>query len=167
MDKIEKKVNTHIFELKPYRESISSILAAINHLHTNTAIEIKEHIVADSMFAGLCPEFHTISAFIKEELELTDVDAYLCAWQFINIKLEMRGNYKRALLYAEYVAKKTNLDDTLKEINPFPDRFDIVSKEKNRSLIIEWPKAHLISSGQRDIIVFIAKLMECEISNRA
>lgn len=162
LDKIEKKVNTHIFELKPYRESISSILAAINHLHTNTAIEIKEHIVADSMFAGLCPEFHTISAFIKEELELTDVDAYLCAWQFITVKLEMRGNYKRALLYAEYVAKKTNLDDTLKEINPFPDRFDIVSKEKNRSLIIEWPKAHLISSGQRDIIVFIAKLMECE-----
>ena len=161
-DKIEKKVNTHIFELKPYRESISSILAAINHLHTNTAIEIKEHIVADSMFAGLCPEFHTISAFIKEELELTDVDAYLCAWQFITVKLEMCGNYKRALLYAEYVAKKTNLDDTLKEINPFPDRFDIVSKEKNRSLIIEWPKAHLISSGQRDIIVFIAKLMECE-----
>ena len=162
LDKIEKKVNTHIFELKPYRESISSILAAINHLHTNTAIEIKEHIVADSMFAGLCPEFHTISAFIKEELELTDVDAYLCAWQFITVKLEMCGNYKRALLYAEYVAKKTNLDDTLKEINPFPDRFDIVSKEKNRSLIIEWPKAHLISSGQRDIIVFIAKLMECE-----
>ena len=162
LDKIEKKVNTHIFELKPYRESISSILAAINHLHTNTAIEIKEHIVADSMFAGLCPEFHTISAFIKEELELTDVDAYLCAWQFITVKLEMCGNYKRALLYAEYVAKKRNLDDTLKEINPFPDRFDIVSKEKNRSLIIEWPKAHLISSGQRDIIVFIAKLMECE-----
>ena len=162
LDKIEKKVNTHIFELKPYRESISSILATINHLHTNTAIEIKEHIVADSMFAGLCPDFHTISAFIKEELELTDVDAYLCAWQFITVKLEMSGNYKRALLYAEYVAKKTNLDDTLKEINPFPDRFDIVSKEKNRSLIIEWPKAHLISSGQRDIIVFIAKLMECE-----
>lgn len=162
LDKIEKKVNTHTFELKPYRESISSILAAINHLHTNTAIEIKEHIVADSMFAGLCPDFHTISAFIKEELELTDVDAYLCAWQFITVKLEMSGNYKRALLYAEYVAKKTNLDDTLKEINPFPDRFDIVSKEKNRSLIIEWPKAHLISSGQRDIIVFIAKLMECE-----
>ena len=54
------------------------------------------------------------------------------------------------------------MDDTLKEINPFPDRFDIVSKEKNRSLIIEWPKAHLISSGQRDIMVFIAKLIECE-----
>lgn len=79
LDKIEKKVNTHIFELKPYRDSILSILAAINHLHTNTAREIKDHIVADSMFAGLCPEFHTISAFIKEELDLNDVNAYLCA----------------------------------------------------------------------------------------
>jgi len=74
----------------------------------------------------------------------------------------MGSNYKKALRYAEYVAKKKNLDDTLKEINPFMERFDIVSKEKNRSLIVEWPKAHLISSGQRDIMVFIAKLIECE-----
>ncbi|WP_314936463.1 hypothetical protein [Alloprevotella tannerae] len=162
LDKIEKKINTHIFELNPYKKAISSTLAAINHLHTNTAREIKKHIVAGSMFASLCSEFHTISAFIKKELALEDVDAYLCAWQFITIKLRMRGNYKRALQYAEYVAKKTNLDDTLKEINPFSGRFNIVSKKKNRSLIIEWPKAHLISSGQRDIMVFIAKLMECE-----
>lgn len=161
-DKIEKKVNTHIFELRPYRDSIFSILAAINHLHTNTAREIKDHIVADSMFAELCPEFHTISAFIKEELALDDVDAYLCAWQFITVKLAMGTNYKQALRYAEYIAKKRNLDNTLKEINPFSDRFKIVSKEKDRSLIIEWPKAHLISSGQRDIMVFIAKLIECE-----
>lgn len=162
LDKIEKKVNTHIFELRPYRDSIFSILAAINHLHTNTAREIKDHIVADSMFAELCPEFHTISAFIKEELALDDVDAYLCAWQFITVKLAMGTNYKQALRYAEYIAKKRNWDNTLKEINPFSDRFKIVSKEKDRSLIIEWPKAHLISSGQRDIMVFIAKLIECE-----
>lgn len=162
LDKIEKKISTHIFELNPYKRAISSTLAAINRLHTNTAREIKKHIVADSMFASICSEFHTISAIIKEELALEDVDAYLCAWQFITVKLKMRGNYKRALQYAEYVAKKTNLDDTLKEINPFSGRFNIVSKKKNRSLIIEGPKAHLISSGQRDIIVFIAKLMECE-----
>lgn len=162
LDKIEKKVNTHIFELRPYRDSIFSILAAINHLHTNTAREIKYHIVADSMFAELCPEFHTISKFIKEELALDDVDAYLSAWQFITVKLAMGTNYTQALRYAEYIAKKRNLDNTLKEINPFSDRFKIVSKEKGRSLIIEWPKAYLISSGQRDIMVFIAKLIECQ-----
>ncbi len=93
---------------------------------------------------------------------LDDVDAYLCTWQFISVKLSMRGDYKKAMQYANYLAKKKNLDDTLQGINPFTERFDIVSKEKDRSLIIEWPKAHLISSGQRDILVFIAKLMECE-----
>jgi len=162
LNKVEKMVNTHIFELKPYEKSISSILAVINNSCTKTAIEIKNYIVANSMFAGLCPEFHAISAFIKEELALDDVDAYLSAWQFITVKLAMGTNYKKALRYAEYIAKKRNLDNTLKEINPFSDRFKIVSKEKNRSLIVEWPEAHMISSGQRDIMVFIAKLIECE-----
>ena len=162
LNKVEKMVNTHIFELKPYEKSISSILAVINNSYTKTAIEIKNYIVANSMFAGLCPEFHAISAFIKEELALDDVDAYLSAWQFITVKLAMGTNYKKALRYAEYIAKKRNLDNTLKEINPFSDRFKIVSKEKNSSLIVEWPEAHMISSGQRDIMVFIAKLIECE-----
>lgn len=162
LNKLEKMVNTHIFELKPYEKSISSILAVINNSYTKTAIEIKNYIVANSMFAGLCPEFHAISAFIKEELALDDVDAYLSAWQFITVKLAMGTNYKKALRYAEYIAKKRNLDNTLKEINPFSDRFKIVSKEKNSSLIVEWPEAHMISSGQRDIMVFIAKLIECE-----
>ena len=150
------------FELSAYRESIYRCLAVINDLHNRTAIEIKNHIVSDSVFEGLPSEFHVISELINELLCLDRVDADLCAWQFITVKLRMGSNYKKALRYAEYVAKKKNLDDTLKEINPFMERFDIVSKEKNRSLIVEWPKAHLISSGQRDIMVFIAKLIECE-----
>lgn len=162
LNKIEEKVNTHVFELKPYKDYINNTLPLINTLHTKTAIAIKEHIAAHSMFAGLCPEFHAISEYIKEELVIDDVDADLCAWQFITTKLTMRGNYKRALKYTEYMTQKANLDNTLKEINPFSDRFNIVSKEKDRSLLIEWPKAHLISSGERDILVFIAKLMECE-----
>lgn len=58
------------------------------------------------------------------------------------------------------------IDKTLENLNPTNGRFEIVSKEKNNSLIIEWPKAHLISSGQRDILVFIAKLMECEFQTK-
>lgn len=162
LNKIEKKVDTHVFELKSYKNTVESTLAVINSFHTDTSATIKQKIIANSMFASFCQEFHAISAFIKEELVLNDVDAYLCTWQFISVKLAMRGNYKRALQYADYLNKKKNLDNTLKEINPFSDRFRIISKEKKRSLIIEWPKAHLISSGQRDILVFIAKLMECE-----
>ena len=162
LDKIEKKVNTHIFELRAYQNSISTTLSTINSYHTDTATAIKNRIVANSLFANFCQEFHTISDFIKEELGLDDVDAYLCTWQFISVKLTMHGNYRRALQYAAYLAKKKNLDNTLQEINPFSDRFKIVSKVKDHSLVIEWPKVHLISSGQRDILVFIAKLMECK-----
>jgi hypothetical protein len=162
LERVEKSVDAHVFELSAYRQSISRCLAVINDLHNKTAIEIKNHIVSDSVFEGLASEFHAISELINELLRLDRVDADLCAWQFITVKLRMGSNYKKALQYAEYVAKKKNLDNTLKEVNPFLERFDIVSKEKNRSLIVEWPKAHLISSGQRDIMVFIAKLIECE-----
>lgn len=80
LDKIEKKVNTHVFELKPYKDSIARTLSIINSYHTYTATVIKSRIVADSIFSGFCQEFYDISAFIKEELDLDDVDAYLCAW---------------------------------------------------------------------------------------
>lgn len=162
LNKVEKKVNTHVFELKPYKDSITNTLSAINSHHKKNATAIKNCIIEASLFSGFCQEFHAIATLIKEEMVLDDVDAYLCTWQFISVKLSMRGDYKKAMQYANYLAKKKNLDETLQGINPFTERFDIVSKEKDRSLIIEWPKAHLISSGQRDILVFIAKLMECE-----
>jgi len=53
------------------------------------------------------------------------------------------------------------IDETLENLNPVRSRIKISTKVSKNSLIIEWPKAHLISSGQRDIMVFIAKLMEC------
>ena len=162
LDKVEKKINIHPFTLKQYKYWEEKVLSTINSYHNETSKLIKEHIINESMFIGFCQEFQTLSEFIKEELILEDVDANLCAWQFISVKLAMRGDYKKALKYAEYLAKKKKLDNTLQEINPFPDRFRIRSKEKDRSLIIEWPKAHLISSGQRDILVFIAQLIECE-----
>ena len=126
LNKIEKKVDTHVFELKSYKNTVESTLAVINSFHTDTSATIKQKIIANSMFASFCQEFHAISAFIKEELVLNDVDAYLCTWQFISVKLAMRGNYKRALQYADYLNKKKNLDNTLKEINPFSDRFRII-----------------------------------------
>lgn len=74
--------------------------------------------------------------------------------------------YKKAIAYADYLCKKKLIDKTLENLNPTNGRFEMVSKEKNNSLIIEWPKAHLISNGQRDILVFIAKLMECEFQTK-
>ena len=109
LNKIEKKVDTHVFELKSYKNTVESTLAVINSFHTDTSATIKQKIIANSMFASFCQEFHAISAFIKEELVLNDVDAYLCTWQFISVKLAMRGNYKRALQYADYLNKNTTV----------------------------------------------------------
>lgn len=59
------------------------------------------------------------------------------------------------------------MDYTLSELNPFSNRFTLITKEvkvneNNKSLIIEWPNANSISSGQRDILTFISQLMECQ-----
>ena len=98
---------------------------------------------------------------------LTDsIDAFGAAWQYLHVRNTMKNSFKKAIAYADYLCKKKLIDETLENLNPTNGRFEIVSKEKNNSLIIEWPKAHLISSGQRDILVFIAKLMECEFQTK-
>ena len=44
-------------------------------------------------------------------------------------------------------------DKSIAELNS--TRFSIKSKEHRRKLIVEWPKAHKISNGQRDILCVI------------
>lgn len=109
-------------------------------------------------------EYNKLSNILKLKLRLSDVDCSLAAWQYLFVRREMGFNYKKAIKFSQYLNRKEYLDNTLEQLNPFKERFKIASKEVKNQLVIEWPKASLISSGQRDILVFIAKLMECEFT---
>ena len=94
-----------------------------------------------------------------EEIE-NEVDAYLTAWQFIQVKNSMGANFLKACKFQFYLEEKEHYTQTIDSFNPVRDRFDIKPKKDKNSLVIKWPKAHEISNGQRDILTFIALLLK-------
>lgn len=162
--KIENCVDFHIFELKTYRTKAQNIIDAFNLFDSKTtAIGIKTSMSESMNFRDICPEFTTLMNNIESELSIdNDCDGFLATWQYLVTRKDLGIKFRKALAYLRYIKQKQLLDETLNELNPVRDRFDFKSCEKDRSLVINWPKAHQISNGQRDTLVFISKLLECK-----
>ena len=151
------------FNLKGYKEVIEPAIAQINE-QIGSGDLIKTFIASDILdpFRGLVvlkKLADTINSFGFEEIE-NEVDAYLTAWQFIQVKNSMGANFLKACKFQFYLEEKEHYTQTIDSFNPVRDRFDIKPKKDKNSLVIKWPKAHEISNGQRDILTFIALLLK-------
>ncbi len=165
---IEDGVNMHIFDLKPYNKAINQVINFINGIPAikNTS-EIKNIIRNKKLFDIGIPEYVTICTNIRSVMNYTDdIDAFLSGWQYIRIRQNMKCLYAKAIAYGDYLIGKTEIDLTLDNINPVKQRFRIRTTEHKGKLIIDWPKANQVSNGERDIMVFIAKLLECEYKSK-
>lgn len=163
VDLIEKKVNFNHFKLKTFKEKLNSVVSSINNIISKNTEELKKEIKRLRICVIDDEQFGKITKIILQHIsQVDDFDAFCISWQYIKLHLDMNSEFKFAQKYLLYKSRRNNLDKTLANLNPVKDRFKIESKEKKGELVIEWPKANLISSGQRDILVFIAKLMECE-----
>lgn len=164
---IENGINFHTFELQPYIKAINKAIDQINSIPAKvSAASIKDEIERIGIMSFDIPDWNTLVLNIETVLRCRLADASLSAWQYIEIRKSM-GNvkYKKALAFANFLYIKSTIDSTLESLNPVRDRFSIVSKVEGNNLIIRWPKAHQISNGQRDIMVFIAQLLECEFQS--
>lgn len=94
-----------------------------------------------------------------------DVQKFLYIWQIWQLYLDMGSEFKKACKYVKYLADKNRYILEIEDINPIKDRLKIVPKEDKGQLVVEWPKAHEMSNGQRDILFFYAKLLEFERLN--
>ena len=163
---IEKGITFHTFDLKPYNKAIIKAIAQINSISIKvSAVKIKDEIERKGIMNLDIPDWNAIVSNIKTVLECGDADAALSAWQYLEVRRLMGYKYNKALEYANFLFKKSNIDRTLDSLNPVQDRFSIFSKVEGSDLVIRWPKAHQISNGQRDIMVFIAQLIECEFQS--
>lgn len=161
---IENGITFHTFDLKPYNNAITQAIAQINSISTKvSAVNIKDEIERNGIMSLNIPDWNAIVSNIKIVLKCGDADAALSAWQYIVVRKSIGDvKYKKALAYANFLFNKNIIDKTLESLNPVQDRFSIVSKVEGGDLVVRWPKAHQISNGQRDIMVFIAQLLECE-----
>lgn len=88
-----------------------------------------------------------------------DVYCFLAAIQLVDIYLSDQKLFKKAYEYQQYLAEKNDYEELFKTFNS--SWVDIKPKEvKKKRLILELPKAHNISNGQRDILCFIALIQK-------
>jgi len=92
----------------------------------------------------------------------TDVDSYLAAFQIIELANVMGANFKKAVNYVCYLDDKAYYEKTISNFNTTRHTIRPKEDKKHNSLIVEWPKAHEISNGQRDVLSFITMLMKAK-----
>lgn len=150
------------FNLKTFKDILGPAIVQINE-QTGTGAAIKAWISANLLdtfrgVAELKKLADIIDSFGFSEIE-DETDAYLTAWQIIQVRSAMGTNYLKACKYQFYLEEKEHYTQTIDSYNPVSDRFDIKPKKEGSSLVVKWPKAHEISNGQRDILTFIALLL--------
>ncbi len=108
-------------------------------------------------------EFRKLSETLRKFDEIkTDVDSYLAAFQIIEVAQSMGVNFKKAVNYICYQDDKEYYENTISNFNTTRHTIRPKEDKKSNSLIVEWPKAHEISNGQRDVLSFITLLMKAK-----
>lgn len=162
-NRIENEIDFTRFSLKKYKTIIDSSITSINQ-QVDTGAEIKKWIVSE-----ILPKINVLDEFVKFSNIISSfgfseaknaADVFLAVWQIITIKNKIGANYKKACKYLFYLDEKDHYTQTIASFNPVKVRFDIKPKEIKNSLIVNWPKAHEISNGQRDILTFITLLLK-------
>ncbi len=160
---IENKIDFSRFDLKSFKKLIEPAIEQINN-REGTGNQLKTWI-EDNLLNELKAhdEFSKFASIIQSfgfEVLNDDVDYYLTAWQLITVRNEMGADFKKACKYLYFLDKKQHYTETIANYNPVKDRFDIKPKAEGNSLVVNWPKAHEISNGQRDILTFMAMLLK-------
>ncbi len=119
---------------------------------------IKDYIENDKIevLASIKPLEELKNLLRDYELCQKRSDCYLVAIQIIRFYKKYKINYKKASEYSNYKLEKENYIKIFKEFNSTWK--DVKPKEKNGKLILDFPKANVISNGQRDILNLIALL---------
>lgn len=158
---IVNEVDLEKFKQVKISGNIKLIKDEIN-AQTGTSDQIKQWI-NDNKKAGIenISEFNKLALILRKFNGIkNDIDSYLAAFQFIDVFQTMGVDFKKAVSYILYLGDKDYYEKTIADFNT--TRYAIKPKEdrKHNRLIIEWPKAHDISNGQRDVLSFITMLMK-------
>lgn len=142
---------------------LDTIKAEINS-RNEKATEIKNWIESDKKAEfSTVPEFIKLSSILRNFNEIqSDADSYLAAFQIIAIEQSMGADFKKAINYTCYLDDKAYYENTIASFNTTRHRIRPSVDKKYNRLIVEWPKAHEISNGQRDVLSFITLLLRAK-----
>lgn len=158
MNEINLSIDFSKLQQVKKREIVSKLFAELISL-TGTVDEIKGQIISNILPNIELVEIDTICSILKK-YDLTsiknDADLYVASFQIISIQNRLGLNFKKAVKYLEYLNEKNEYQNIISSVNS--TRYNIKPTVEGRKLVIEWPKAHNISNGQRDVLTFITLL---------
>lgn len=106
-------------------------------------------------------EFKKLALILRKFDEIkNNVDSFLAAFQIIDVVQSMGADFKKAVNYLCYLDDKGYYEKTIADFNTTRHTIRPKEDKKHNRLIVEWPKAHEISNGQRDVLSFITLLMK-------
>jgi hypothetical protein len=148
------------------QERIAEIIARLNsQLGGQSSEEILKLITASEL-----DNFREIQHLksIADHVRLFDFCAndeaksYLIALQLSMLFKDQIDSLKEICKYSEFEQDKKNLSQIFADFNTSWQKF--VPKEKKGSLVLDFPKLHHISNGQRDVMGFVAELQRAKKS---
>lgn len=160
---IVTQVDLNKFNQVKISKSLIAIKADIN-VQTGTTDSIKQYISTYKLVEmKAIPELNQLATILRRFDSIqNDTDSFLAAFQIIQVFQLMAGDFKKAVNYACYLDDRDFYEKTIADYNT--TRHSIRPKEdkKHNCLFVEWPKAHEISNGQRDVLSFITMLMKAK-----
>lgn len=165
---IVNEISLHKFGQVRISQKLSAIQNEINQ-QTGTALIIKNWIETNKLSdMQTVSEFEKLASLINSfdfNFNQHNIDAYLAAYQFISVYQALGVDFKKAVNYLYYLSDKDFYEQVISDYNT--TRYNIKPKEdKKLGLIVEWPEAHEISNGQRDVLSFITLLMRAKRNYR-
>ena len=139
--------------------AIEAFIEEVNK-QTGKADDIKKWIEEHQLgtLSDIMP-LNELASIIRKRCKCTQVDAFLNAIQVMTLYNTTPAIFKEALTYSSYQHDKKFYKDLLSDFNTIRHKEQVKLKEdKKKGLIVQFPQAHKISNGQRDILTFIVQL---------
>lgn len=148
--RVGRKIDDFISEFTGATGTKQQILTAISGEPTEKLKEIDQmNQIADIL------RFYGVT--YTEESEYV-----LAAIQIHNIVKTDKTQWVKAARYSRYLLDKTNYENLFKALNSTWKGIK-PKEEKEKGLVISFPKANQISNGERDVISFLAMLMQARV----
>jgi ABC-type cobalamin/Fe3+-siderophores transport system ATPase subunit len=146
---IQKRINEIIYKINSQNNSLTTDIL-ISWIESNVLNNLKE-----------IDYLNTVTNLIYEfDIFFTEAQCYLASIQLIWLYNQDINTFKNACIYKNYQSDKQKFEQTLTTFNCTWK--NIRTNETHRQLVVKFPKAILISNGQRDILTFISMLFRAK-----
>ena len=166
LEQLHSEITWTKFNGKKVTDAIAKAKELINtYKGTSETIKQKfenEALASLKLFEELNKLSELLSNFDSKTL-ISDFDRYFGAIQIIDLNKKLGANFKKAIKYSTYLNQKEEFIQIINSVNS--TRIKVKPKEdKNKGLFIEWPKAHQVSNGERDVLSLITLLLKARRS---